>query len=94
MSTAPSTKKSDRIQNTVAVAIVGIGIMVSSFGFAQAAELRPGSRPGHCRHQRAGPCVQRLHRGRRPRSLNRDSKGRTGKIPARPFLLTSIVSLL
>lgn len=38
MSTASSTKKSDRIQNIVAVTIVGFGIMLSSFGFAQASE--------------------------------------------------------
>lgn len=38
MSTVVSTKKSSRIQNVVAVAIVGFGIMVSSFGFAQASE--------------------------------------------------------
>lgn len=38
MSTAPSTKKSSTVQNIVAVTIVGFGIMVSSFGFAQASE--------------------------------------------------------
>lgn len=38
MSTTSSTKKSDRIQNVVAVTIVGFGIMLSSFGFAQASE--------------------------------------------------------
>jgi hypothetical protein len=43
MSTVVNTKKSGRIQNTVAVAIVGFGIIVSSFGFAQASEPNPVS---------------------------------------------------
>lgn len=41
MSTVVSTKKSARIQSTIAIAIVGFGIMVSSFGFAQASETAP-----------------------------------------------------
>lgn len=45
MSTASSTKKSSNIQNIVAVAIVGFGIMVSSFGFAQASDNTPAPAP-------------------------------------------------
>ena len=42
---ASSTKKSSNVQNIVAVAIVGFGIMVSSFGFAQASETAPATSP-------------------------------------------------
>lgn len=45
MSTVVNTKKSGNVQNIVAVAIVGFGIMVSSFGFAQASEQAPVTTP-------------------------------------------------
>lgn len=45
MSTASSTKKSSKVENIVAVAIVAFGIMVSSFGFAQASDTTPAPAP-------------------------------------------------
>lgn len=45
MSTVVNTKKSGNIQSIIAVAIVGFGIMVSSFGFAQASEKAPVTTP-------------------------------------------------